>query len=153
MKTNMLAVKQLDKQLRAWEKARGWFQVKGSWIRVIRKTLGITTKQLAKRLGISRSRIIKIESDEAKGVLTMKTLSMVAESLNCDLMYAFVPRKPLQKMLEEQADKIAVSRIREISHNMLLEKQSLSEKQNKEQVAELKARLLDKSFNKLWGEQ
>ena len=93
---------------------------------------------------------ISIEADEAKNVLTMKTLISVASALNCDFVYAFVPREPLEKMVEQQAYKIASSQINSVSYNMMLEKQMLSSKQNKEQVEELKNRLLEKSYKKLW---
>jgi predicted DNA-binding mobile mystery protein A len=150
MKTNKLALKQLDQQLTSWLHAKQLFQPKDGWIRVIRKILGMTTSQLAKKLGVDRSRIIRIEADEAKSALTVKTLIATANALNCDFVYAFIPKKPLEKMVEEQAHKIAISQVNNISHNMMLEKQMLLSKQNKEQVKELQSRLLEKSFKKLW---
>lgn len=151
MKTNQLAIKQLDKQLTQWHKARFWFQPRGGWVRVIRKTLGVTTNQLAERLGVDRSRVIKIESDEVREALTMKTLIATANALNCDFIYALVPRESLKKTIERQANKIATLQVNRIAHNMLLEDQMLLREQNKEQVEELKNELLSKSYKKLWN--
>lgn len=153
MKTNKLAIKQLDKQLKEWRQAKYWFHPKNGWIKVIRKTLGMTTKQLAKRLGVDRSRVIRIESDESKEALTMKSLIAVANALNCDFVYAFVPKEPLQKIIEQQAYKIAKQQIEGVSHNMMLENQKLLPKQNQEQIEALKAGLLERSLKNLWNEQ
>jgi predicted DNA-binding mobile mystery protein A len=150
MKTNQLAAKQLDKQLEKWKRTKSWLQPKNNWVKTIRKILGMTTVQLANRLGVDRSRVIRIESDEVRTVLTMKTLIAVANALDCDFVYAFVPRKPLQEMIEQQAHKIAALQINSISHNMFLENQALSPKQNKEQVEDLKTKLLETSLKKLW---
>jgi predicted DNA-binding mobile mystery protein A len=151
MKTQQLRIKQLDQQFASWQKAKKFFQPKDGWIRTIRSSLGMTAKQFAERLRVSRSRVVAIESHEKKYTLTMKTLSMTADALGCDLIYAFIPRKSLQKMIDEQAERIAVLQIKNIAHNMLLENQSLSKKQNLEQIEEQKRMLLSRSFKKLWG--
>jgi predicted DNA-binding mobile mystery protein A len=151
MKTNRLVIKQLDKQIKKWNSVKKFFQPKHGWIHTLRKALGMTAVQLAKRLHVSRSRIIKIESDECKQALTMKTLNSVAHALNCDFVYAFIPKKPLTQLLEEQAQMIANEQINRINHTMLLENQSLSQAQNKQQIAEIKNKLLSQSFKSLWN--
>ena len=153
MKTNQLAVEQLDRQLIKWKQAKLWFQPKKGWIKTIRKTLGMSMGHLANRLGVDRSRVIRIESDEVRSVLTIKTLIATADALNCDFIYAFVPRRSLQKMIEKQAYEMAASQISSISHNMVLENQSLLKEQDKKQIDDLKARLLEKSHKKLWGDR
>lgn len=150
MKANKLALKQLDKQLMLWKQTKSWFQPKDGWVKTIRKTLGMTSKQLAKRLDVDRSRVVRIETDEIKKVLTIKTLIDAARALNCDFVYSFIPKESLEKMVERQAYNIAISQINNVSHNMKLENQMLSSKQNKEQIEELKNQLLEKSFKKLW---
>lgn len=151
MNTSLLAIKQLDKQLVKWNLTRVWYRPKNGWIRTIRKALGMTTKQLAKILGVDRSRVIRIESDETKSVLTMKTLEMVANALNCDVVYALVPREPLYKMVKRQVDKIANQQLNNISHNMFLENQEIPKAQNKKQLMELRAKLLEKIPANLWN--
>jgi len=153
MNKHQLVIKQLDKQLQPWHQIKQWYKPKCGWVHTIRKALGITTKQLAKKLDVSRSRVVRIESDELKGVLTMQTLAAVADALNCVLIYALVPKKPLYKILDDQARKIATLRINRVSDNMLLENQALSTNQNKSQIKELRKILLTKSSKKLWDEQ
>lgn len=153
MNKHQLVIKQLDKQLQPWRQIKQWFQPKHGWIYTLRKALGMTTKQLAKELGVSRSRVVRIESDELKGALTIQTLSTVAISLNCDFIYALVPKKPLREIVDDQAQKIATLQIKRVSNNMLLENQTLSTNQNKSQIKELREILLTKSPKKLWDEQ
>lgn len=153
METNKLAIKQLDKKLEEWSKSKVWFQPKNGWIKTIRKALGMTANQLANRLGVNRSRVIKIESDENRAALTMKTMAATAEALNCDFVYAFVPRKPLQKFIEQQAYNLAIRQMKNISHNMALEKQSLALEQNSEQIEELKIKLIKNSPKTLWSDK
>lgn len=153
MKQQSLTIKQLDKKLEQWQGAKDWFRPKNGWIRTIRKALGMTTSQLAERIGLSRSRVIRIEADEIKDVLTLQTMINIADALNCELVYALIPRISLQEMLEQQALKVAIEQIERISHNMLLENQSLPPEQIKEQIENLKTELLSKSPKNLWNKK
>lgn len=153
MDTNKLAITQLDHKLKEWNCIKTLFQPKNGWIKIIRKTLGMTTSQLATRLKVNRSRVIKIETDESRKALTIKTLMITANALNCDFIYAFVPKKPLQELIEQQAYDIAWQQINNVAHNMSLEKQSLSSHQNQVQINELKEALLKQSLKKLWNDR
>jgi predicted DNA-binding mobile mystery protein A len=153
MKKQHLAMKQLDRQLTAWVQARDSVKPKEGWIRTIRKTIGMTAKQLAKRLNVNRSRVVKIEQAEPQGALTMRTLQEVAEALNCKLVYALVPQISLRELIERQARKIAAKRLNRVSHSMLLEEQSVGSVAQQEQLIELINELLSGSFKNLWDEE
>src|ERR1019366_3112271 len=66
------------------------------WIKAIREALGMTTEQLSKRLGVKQPSIVAIEQSEAKGTIELGTLRRVAEALDCTLIFALVPHKPLE---------------------------------------------------------
>ena len=66
------------------------------WIKAVREALGMTTAQLAKRLGMKQPSVVAIEQSEAKGTIELATLRRVAEALDCTLVYALVPNKPLE---------------------------------------------------------
>ena len=150
MKKRLLALKQLDRQL---EGLRHLIAIlKGVQIQLIRKALGMTTKQLAKRLNVHRSRVVKIEHAEHEGALTVRTLQEVAEALNCKLIYALVPNEPLTEMVDKQAKRIAEKRLGRVAHSMLLEDQSVKAKAQQEQLKELMNELLSGSFKHLWDE-
>jgi predicted DNA-binding mobile mystery protein A len=99
MKSRLLALKQLDRQLKPWLQIRANFQPRQGWVSRIRKALGMTLPQLAQRLGVTRSRVVKIQQAEISNALTLRTLKETANALDCDLVYALIPRKPLQALL------------------------------------------------------
>ncbi len=70
---------------------------KEGWVRSLRKALGMSSPQLAKRLGISKSQTSQMERMEAEDRITLKQLRRVADSLDCDLIYALVPRPWCQR--------------------------------------------------------
>jgi predicted DNA-binding mobile mystery protein A len=151
MKKQILILKQLDRKFEAW---RHHPEAPGEgWVRLIRKAIGMTTGQLAKRLGVNRSRVVKIEQAEPDGSLSVRTLQEVADALNCKLVYALVPKEPLREMIEKQAKKIAAKRLGRVAHSMLLEEQSVEAKAQQEQLQELINELLAGSFKHLWDEE
>lgn len=52
----------------------------------------MSSLQLANRLGLTRSRIVKLENAETHDAITLRTLREAAEALGCELVYAFVPK-------------------------------------------------------------
>jgi predicted DNA-binding mobile mystery protein A len=61
---------------------------RGGWIVAIRQALGMTTTQMAQRLGVSQSNIVQMEMAESEGRIKLETLKRAAEALNCTLLYA-----------------------------------------------------------------
>ncbi len=152
MKTQQLSVKQVDAKLAPWQAARHFFQPSIGWVKTLRQTLGMTSAQLAFRLGVNRSRIIAIEHAETQGTLKLKTLGQVAEALNCDLVYAFVPRKPLSNILEDRANEVAKRHLDQVSHSMALENQQTSNIAREEILKTETTRLLNGPLKYLWQE-
>lgn len=96
------------------------------WVRAIRQGLGMSTAQLARRLGIKQPSVVALEQSEVKGTIELATLRRVAEALDCTVIYALVPRKPLESMVRERARGVARRRLAAIEHSMLLEDQAAS---------------------------
>ena len=84
----------LDTQLKPLRDMEPLIRPGRGWIKAIREALGMTTGQYAKRLGVSQPRVAALERAEADGVVTLKSLRQAAEALDCDFVYALVPRKP-----------------------------------------------------------
>ena len=74
-------------------------------IKEIRKALLMSSKQLANKLGKANSTQSELESREATGSITIKSLQEIAESLGCDFYYEFKPKKPIEEILLDQAVK------------------------------------------------
>lgn len=80
---------------------------RGGWSKAIRTALGMTLDDLAARLGITRSALSRLEASEQKQTIQLDSLRRVAEALDCDLVYALVPREPLQAMVDRQRARAA----------------------------------------------
>lgn len=122
------ARKQLDDTLQIFKAPASVGRPIRGWIRAIRDALGMSMRQLAERMGVSQSRIARIEADELSGSLTIKTLEKVAEQLDCVFVYGFAPRTTLDDSVKTQAARIAEQRMERPAHHMYLEAQDLSEK-------------------------
>ncbi|MGA3211918.1 MAG: mobile mystery protein A [Terriglobales bacterium] len=96
------------------------------WIRAIREALGMTTEQLARRLGIKQPSIVAIEQSEAKGTIELATLKRVAEALDCTLVYALIPKEPLEATVRARARVFTRTRREPIEHSMMLEDQKVA---------------------------
>lgn len=121
------------------------------WVRAIRTTLGMTTSQLAARIGIGQSALSESEKREAEETITLGTLRKVAEGLDCDLVYALVPRTgSLDEILERRAREIARRRVERVSHSMSLEDQAVGQGERERQVEEFARELLDGPMRRLW---
>lgn len=120
------------------------------WLRGIRTALGMTSKQLAQRLQTSQSAIIEYEQREIAGTISLGTLRRAASAMDCDLMYALVPRQPLRDIVQHQAEDVARRKLSSVAHSMKLEDQGLSEEAMERQVQELARKLIEKRRRDLW---
>lgn len=148
-----LARKQLDKRLNPLRDADGLARPRPGWARAIRDALGMTSTQLAKRMGVTQPRVVEMEKAEKGGAITLNTLERVAHAMECKLVYAFVPQKPLQAMVEDRARGIAKTRLAIARHNMALEAQPVSPEDEKEQLAQLVRQITEKAGSDIWKEQ
>lgn len=144
-----LARKQLDKRLDQLRDIPLATPPRG-WVKAIREALGMTTRQLAARLGVAQPRIIEIEKNEVRSALTLESLKRTANAMDCQLVYALIPRKPLEEMNHEQALRIAKAQLQRAAHSMALENQAVDEKDQNDQLENL-ARSLQGS-SKIWDE-
>ena len=147
------ARRQLDKRLNLLRNKESFARPPRGWIKAIRESLGMTTRQFAKRIGIVQSRAVDIEKAEVKGSITLDSMERAARALDCELVYALVPRNPLETMVEERATRIAKRRLNQAAHSMALEDQSVTEEDKKEQIKELERQLTQKSGSALWEDE
>jgi predicted DNA-binding mobile mystery protein A len=144
-----LALQQLDKTLRPW-RSLPRSRPSGGWLRAVRQALGMTTRQLAKSVGVTQAAVADAERTEAKGDITFATLQRYAAALDCEVVYALVPKRPLREVVHERADRIAHDQVARVSHSMTLENQSTSHEYLKRQIAQLRRKLLEGKRSRLW---
>ena len=80
-----LARKSLDKRLSPLRDMPLAVPPRG-WLRAIRESLSMTTRQLAERMDVARSRINALEKAELSGATTLKSLRAAAEAMECTLV-------------------------------------------------------------------
>jgi predicted DNA-binding mobile mystery protein A len=146
------AYEQLDERFSELKPLAQALRPSRGWIRAIREALGMTTAQLAKRLGVQQPRVIELEHGEADGNLTVRSLERAAEALGCRLVYTFVPEQPLSETIRERALAIAERQLASVEQTMLLETQEVTDKA---QRADTHRRLVEKLLRRparLWDE-
>jgi predicted DNA-binding mobile mystery protein A len=110
----------------------------------------MSASQLARRLGLTQQAVNDLEQREKRGTITLETLQRAAEALECDLVYAIVPRAELSVMRSAQARKQAARRLDRVAHSMYLEAQGVPPAEHEQQVAEEADRLLRTWSRRLW---
>lgn len=113
------------------------------WVRAVRDALGMTTRDLAARLGVTSAAISKLEASEQAGTAGLDTLARAADAMGCDLVYALVPRVPLQDQVARQAEALAWLELGPVATTMALEDQSVSAEIAAQMLADRAAQLAD----------
>ena len=112
----------------------------------------MTTAQLARRIGVSQPRVVAIEKAEKNASITLGSLERAARAMDCRVVYALVPRKPLDDLVKERARIVAKKRLQSAQHSMALEAQSVEKSDEEEQLKHLGERLIKKAGSELWGD-
>lgn len=113
---------QLDATLGA-ETLRTMAPPKRGWVRAIRMSLGMTSAQLGRRLGMSAQGAADLERREGDGTITLASLRKAADALDCDVLVALVPRTSLEETINAQARRKAAAERGRVMHTMSLEAQ------------------------------
>ena len=149
----MDAAEQLDRRLDALRPlADAAVRPSRGWVRALREALGMTTGQLAERLGVKQPRAVELERGEANGKITVQSLERAAEALGCRLVYVLVPEKRLADTIGERASFVAERHLAAVEQTMLLEGQAVTNTgQRKESHRRLVEELLRRPA-RLWDE-
>lgn len=96
-------------RLEHWVRANrlAWAEIRAqaSWLRAVRRAQKLKGVELAKRMGVSPARISMMERDEEHGALTLKMMQKAAQALDCEFVYALIPKQSLQESSTEPAEK------------------------------------------------
>ena len=122
------------------------------WLATMRKAIGMSGPQLAKRIGITKAAIYQAERKELEGAISIKQLQKLAMSMDSKLVYAIVPNKPVSEIVFKQAQLKANAIVQKASIHMELEKQSLSTSHNVEEVRRLAEELAREMPRDLWDQ-
>jgi DNA-binding XRE family transcriptional regulator len=65
------ARRQLDRRLKLLQNTNELARPSRGWVKAIRESLGMTTAQLARKLGVSQPRVVEIEKGEMTSAITL----------------------------------------------------------------------------------
>ena len=129
-KSKILAQKNIiDQKLKGWMKLKEDKRPPSGWIKAIRGSLGLSSTQLAKVLGVNQATVLKAEEREVSGSITLSKINELAEAMDCKLIYAIVPKNDhnsLDDILNFRAEILADKMLSDVEHSMSLEKQKIS---------------------------
>ncbi|WP_341021078.1 mobile mystery protein A [Brevundimonas diminuta] len=144
-----LARKHLDRQFSEIRLAAFTKPPKG-WLRAVRDALGLTTRQLARRMNKTQPTVTALEKNETTEAITLRSLREAAEALDCQLIYAIVPNDSLEALARKQARKAAEARLSRIDHTMSLEDQRVQKPELEAELERLTEELLRTGGSRLW---
>jgi predicted DNA-binding mobile mystery protein A len=122
------------------------------WVRAVRDALGMSTRQLATRMGVAQPTVVQLEQSEANGTIQLATLRRAADALNCDLVYALVPRNgSLEATVQTQARRRARAVVQAVDRSMALEDQAVTDPSEQEAALDRAALQLAAS-RRLWDQ-
>ena len=124
------------------------------WLTTMRKALGMSVPQLARRAGVTKAAIYQAERKEREGGITIRQMEKLADSLDGRFVYAIVPAHgDIRDRLRVQARAKAERIVRRASSHMALEKQSLTNEQIVQEMERLANRLVDDMPSDFWDER
>ena len=147
MNQRIMLLRTLTRKMGDLQQLRNAVLGKQGWVSSVRQALGMTALQLAKRLGISQPRIAKMESNELN--LKISTMEKIAQSLDCDFVYGFVPKESLQATIDRQARKKAAQILTKVNANMALEDQLAKDPHILDDLAN---EMITKNIKRIWDE-
>jgi predicted DNA-binding mobile mystery protein A len=143
----------MEKKVRPWAPLRTDRVPPSGWIKAIRGALGMTSRQLAERVGVQQSSITRLEERESLGKVTLELLARAAQAMNCKLIYAVVPNDrygDLEMIVDERARALAQQLVRRADHSMRLEQQGSDAPDLANQVDSLAADLKSRMDSRIW---
>jgi predicted DNA-binding mobile mystery protein A len=95
--------REMDEELLGFRMARRGKSSVNGWLRAVRQVVGLPVNEVARRLGVRRFEVFRLEQSEMESRIRLATLQKAARGLDCELVYALVPRSgSLTEMAAEQ---------------------------------------------------
>ncbi len=139
--------------LRAARNLHGVTMPQKGWIAEVRNVLGMRAEQLSKRMGVAQSTLSQFERSEANGTISINNLRRAAEAMDCQLVYAFVPKAgSFEELVRARAQKVAAELAGEVNHTMALENQRTGKIEQSDLKKELADHLIRTLSRDLWDE-
>ena len=104
---NLTRLAELDRQFCDFAKLQPTAAPRCGWTKTVRLALGMSSRALGERLGVTAQGARKLEQAEENGNITLNTLARLAHGLDCEVRYVFVPRTSLMEQVLRRTHEIA----------------------------------------------
>jgi len=140
---NETAFGQINRRIQGLRSIKEKATVREGWIKYMRSALGLTLEELAKLLSITKAGVAQAERREVNGEVSISTLKKMAEAMECDFVYAFVPKKELKTLIHDKAFEKAAKTLGIADLHMKLENQKV-EGDELERIERLAKKFIEK---------
>jgi predicted DNA-binding mobile mystery protein A len=121
-----LRLAQVERRVKPLREMAPKTQVLKGWIHYIRTSFGMSQQKLAELSGSGgKSCVNDAEKRELQGKIQIQTIQKYANAMDCEFIYAIVPRKNIEEILKERAYKKAKGLIEAGNIHMKLEEQEV----------------------------
>ena len=146
-----LILEQVDKKLQAFQSlTENTIPTKG-WVNTVRTALKMSLRQLGNRVNFSAQHIKQLESREANGTISINSLKEVANAMDMQLVYGFVPNQgSLDALIEKRAKDLATLIVLRTANTMKLEDQANSKKRIEAAIKERATAIQNEMPKILW---
>jgi predicted DNA-binding mobile mystery protein A len=151
MRTKSLQIQQLSSKMQVIASIKKIAPPPTGWIKAVRTALGMSLQQLGNKISITKQSLTEIERREKEGTITLKTLRDVANGLDMELVYGFVPKDgSLDALIERKAKELAAHIVLRTSNTMKLEDQGNTNKRIEKAIRERAASIKNEMPKILW---
>ncbi|MFZ4572193.1 MAG: mobile mystery protein A [Bacteroidales bacterium] len=151
MKKQKLILEQVDRRIKEVIILDSVVIPSEGWIYSIRNALGMSLRQLGKRLKITAQSVKEIEIREKSGTVSLAVLRQLGACLDMKLVYCFIPKTgSLEQMIENRAREIATEIVRRTSASMILEDQGNTETRLRKSILEKTIEIKQEMPKYLW---
>jgi len=151
MSKNTLNLQQLNSKMLSMNALRNMTAPGAGWVNAVRLAIGMSMRQLANRLSITRQSVLDIERREKSGSITLKSLKDVANALDMEFVYGFVPKGgTMERLIEKKAREKATEIVMRASNTMKLENQENSRQRIEKAIEERTEELINTMPKILW---
>ena len=124
------------------------------WLRTVRKALGMSGAELARKMGVTRARVTQAEHAELSGGVTLKSMQATAEAMGCRFVYVIIPSSGrIEDVITAQARKRAMAIVGTASKHMALENQKLPNDKIAEEVERLTREIAQEMPPDFWSDK
>lgn len=147
-----LRIKQIDNRIGLFLNAKKVPPPSGGWIYSIRTAIGMSLKQLGKKVNLTPQGARDVERREKDGSITIQKLKEIAAALDMQLVYGLVPKEgSLDKMIEKRAFEMAQKIVLKTSHTMHLENQGINNEALKDAIDKRASKIKNELPKSLWN--